>query len=583
MNTPIHFGHAGDDATVAAIGDAIRDWEPCLDLVAATDDPMIFEPDGTLYAVGLAGETTLRARHKTATFRRGDLIVVPRSVAIDAEGSGARFVAVRHDGIAPYHFRERFIQTWGYEHRPAATNFAETAFDDVIPASDLRFRVPYRRIAIADSSLVAATGLEAHLLVVLEGRGTIGSAGGSGPPRPRAGRPGALVTGGADYSIEGRVVVGRLILSVEVAYESELATALAEPTPRLSPRVPAGAWVRASRVSASRSHIGWSVGRNSRGISLAVARTGAKLTDGAVAPAGPSRTPRDRPLGRWRLRRRPMVTPTPRPSRVASALAVAAVVLGLAARPGTASGQGMISADPYLPYSYQYYNYTTPVMPNNLALPGAARDAAAYGAQGSSYGMSRYNSFGRWMENYETDVSGRRPGSAGASSRYDPRRPALRESDRRFVEREDRRNQDYFDQESVRARIAIERDRYYAAASREKDPTRRAAFLRFVKRLSDPKEASAALREIDTLYEAFLRQAAADARADGALGPRHGARQPRRAGSTPNTGTVPARNPAASPAPAAGARPNAAAPATSPARTPPPVGRHDAAGGGLPG
>jgi hypothetical protein len=236
---PLPFAHAGDDAALAALGDAIRDWEPTLDLVWARDDPMIFEPDGTLYAVGLGAETPLLARHKARAFRRGDMIVVPRSVAIDAGGPGARFVAVRHDGVAPYHFRERFIQTWGYEHRPASAGLGAESPDDVIPDSEVRLRIPYRRLAVEGGRHEGSSGLDAHLLVVLEGRATIGLAG--GPTRREAGPDDlALVVGGADYSIEGRAVVGRLILKAEATYEACLAAALAAPGPGPSPEFQPG-------------------------------------------------------------------------------------------------------------------------------------------------------------------------------------------------------------------------------------------------------------------------------------------------------------------------------------------------------
>lgn len=234
MDTPLQFAQAGDDAALAALGDAIRAWEPTLDLAWARDDPMIFEPDGTLYAVGLAAETTLLARHKARAFRRGDMIVVPRSVAIDAEEPGARFVALRHDGIAPYHFRERFIQTWGYEHRPASPASPDESPDDVIPDAEVRLRIPYRRFGIGDGRHDGSTGLDAHLLLLLEGRATIGRPDGEevrevGPDDL------ALVVGGCDYWIEGRAVVGRLILKAEAAYEASLTAALAAPGPGPSP------------------------------------------------------------------------------------------------------------------------------------------------------------------------------------------------------------------------------------------------------------------------------------------------------------------------------------------------------------
>ncbi len=231
MTPTILFGRADDEASVAELGGAIREWEPRLDLLAVRGDPRIYEPDATLYAVGLAAETILLARHKLRSFRRGDLIVVPRSVAVDAEESAVDYVAIRHDGTPPYHFRERFIQTWGYEHRPASTLDGESSCDDVVPDDDPRYRVPYRRSAVGDIPLVAAAGLDLHLLVVLEGRGTVG-----GDARREVGPDDLiLVAGGGDYSVEGRLIVGRFLLRAESEHEARLLAASGGPAAGWSP------------------------------------------------------------------------------------------------------------------------------------------------------------------------------------------------------------------------------------------------------------------------------------------------------------------------------------------------------------
>lgn len=233
MTAPIRFGHADDPSSLAALSEAIRAWEPSLDLVAARDDPRIYEPDGTLYAIGLADETSLLARYKVHEFCRGDMIVVPRGVAIEAEEPGAYYVAIRHDGPPPYHFRERFIQTWGYEHLGVSREALIEDVDQVIPDDDARFRVPYRRSRVGDPSR-GSTMLDLHLLVGLEGRATIADASRS---VGQAVGPGdlALVRYGVDYWIEGKGVVGRLILMVESAHESRLIEAADGPSPEFRP------------------------------------------------------------------------------------------------------------------------------------------------------------------------------------------------------------------------------------------------------------------------------------------------------------------------------------------------------------
>lgn len=234
MTPTILLGHTEDVASVGRLAEAIREREPRLDLLVARDDSRIYEPDATLYAVGLAPETTLLARHKERAFRRGDLIVVPRSVAIDSVERGTFYVAILHDGPPPYHFRERFIQTWGYEHRPAATEDLRSHCDDIAPEDDPRYRVPYRRIGVSDGPLIGNAGLDLHLLIGLDGRGTIGGAGGGsglviGPDDL------ALVMGAGDYSIEGRLVIGRFLLRAESSHEARLAAASAGPPAGWSP------------------------------------------------------------------------------------------------------------------------------------------------------------------------------------------------------------------------------------------------------------------------------------------------------------------------------------------------------------
>ncbi len=170
MSQPILAGRIDDEASIATLAKVIRAWEPRLDVVAARANPMIYDPDGVLYAAAAGGEAVLVARHKTRAFRPGDVAVIPRAVAIDAEPPGASYVAVRYDGDPPFHFRERFVQTWGYEHRTGLTLDEPDAYDDVLPEDDARFRVPFRRVVVGDRPAAARTGLDLHLWVGLEGR-----------------------------------------------------------------------------------------------------------------------------------------------------------------------------------------------------------------------------------------------------------------------------------------------------------------------------------------------------------------------------------------------------------------------------
>ena len=250
MTPTILLARVDDPAGVERTARAIRDWEPHLDLIVTRDDPRIYEPDATLYAVGLAPETTLLARHKEQAFRRGDLIVVPRSVAIDADAPRDSYVAILHDGTPPYHFRERFIQTWGYEHRPAATGTIESPYEEIAAlrtTPGIASRTGGSSAGDSPVGLAARAALDLHLLIGLDGRGTIGPVGGRAPASRVPGRttqgagdrrrglfgPGAA--GGRPIPVEGRVVA-----------RGQAGRGLGRAARGLEPRVPAGRLIRIS-------------------------------------------------------------------------------------------------------------------------------------------------------------------------------------------------------------------------------------------------------------------------------------------------------------------------------------------------
>ena len=61
---------------------------------------------------------TVMAGRRRQEIARGDAIVVPRGLALDIEPE-VDLLGVRYDGPPPDHFRERFIQVWGFEHLAA--------------------------------------------------------------------------------------------------------------------------------------------------------------------------------------------------------------------------------------------------------------------------------------------------------------------------------------------------------------------------------------------------------------------------------------------------------------------------------
>ena len=66
---------------VQAMSDALRAWEPRLELYLPPRHARLFEPDGTLYAVALSGPMTVIAGSRRQEIARGDAIVVPRGLA----------------------------------------------------------------------------------------------------------------------------------------------------------------------------------------------------------------------------------------------------------------------------------------------------------------------------------------------------------------------------------------------------------------------------------------------------------------------------------------------------------------------
>ncbi len=107
---PLKGGSAEGWSTAST---SIRTWEPALDLWREEDVPRLYEPAGTLYAVCLSS-TRLSTDRRVVDVTRGDLIIVPQAVAIDVE-TPVDLLCLSHNGVPPFHFRERFIQIWGFE------------------------------------------------------------------------------------------------------------------------------------------------------------------------------------------------------------------------------------------------------------------------------------------------------------------------------------------------------------------------------------------------------------------------------------------------------------------------------------
>lgn len=129
-------------------------WEPCLSISRPQRDALLYEPEGTLYAIAVETTMTVNLFHRQRTIRKGDAIVVPPGLAMELNPE-VDLLAIRSSGTPPAHFRERFIQVWGYEHfrtDTTATQTAATEFREVIPESDPRFAVSYAIWQLQDLS-----------------------------------------------------------------------------------------------------------------------------------------------------------------------------------------------------------------------------------------------------------------------------------------------------------------------------------------------------------------------------------------------------------------------------------------------
>jgi hypothetical protein len=171
-------------------------------------------------------------------------------------------------------------------------------------------------------------------------------------------------------------------------------------------------------------------------------------------------------------------------SRLARSACFVAVA---AAATGTTSGQGVF--DPYQPESAPYYSYMVPSLPTNLALPNAAREAGAYQALGNAPAtVSRYNSFGRFLEDYESGGSSR--GSTAGMSYLEAAKTrgrgasSLPPAEQRLRERE-----------AERAELELERSALYRKMVREPDPTRKAQIYREIQALSSRRISSATTKQ----------------------------------------------------------------------------------------
>jgi hypothetical protein len=230
MINPFRVLEENDAPGLQELAQAVRLWEPRLDLYRPPRDARLFEPDGTLYAVALSEGMSITTERGTMALGRGDALIVPQALGLEIEPE-VNLLAILHDGPPPDHFRERFIQVWGFEHRPAGAvprPGGGGGLTEVIADEDVRFRIPYAVWDLEGAPVDAPpTTLEITLLVGLGGEPRLVLTEGDSGTILRPGTI-AAIGPGAGFRVLGTGRLGRLILRTELAHEARRAPRRAE-------------------------------------------------------------------------------------------------------------------------------------------------------------------------------------------------------------------------------------------------------------------------------------------------------------------------------------------------------------------
>jgi hypothetical protein len=163
-----------DDRQLRELSSWIEEREPCFSIVRPQRDALLFEPDGTLYGLSVRTPMSIRFERRERRIAPGDVIVVPQGLALDVEPE-VDLLGIRCTGTTPDHFRERFIQVWGYDHFPSRLDWLSAGGaqeQEVIPSSDLRFHVHASVLRLPEAGPVGralSTNADLLLLVGYEG------------------------------------------------------------------------------------------------------------------------------------------------------------------------------------------------------------------------------------------------------------------------------------------------------------------------------------------------------------------------------------------------------------------------------
>ena len=221
--SPFIRAYALDDPEeVNALSAILRDWEPCIELYTPPRGSFLYEPDGTLYAIALRDGMTFATDRRAVKVGTGDLIVLPQGHGVDA-GDDVDLIAFRHEGSPPDHFRERFIQVWGFDHLPAPSSIEEEGGDiEIVSPGDVRFRFPYAILDVKPAKAhVVSASEDFRLLIAFEGEFTIAAARIEDESRIRLqARQATLIAPGNAFRVGGAGRMGMLTVSSEIAHEA---------------------------------------------------------------------------------------------------------------------------------------------------------------------------------------------------------------------------------------------------------------------------------------------------------------------------------------------------------------------------
>ncbi|MDR3639415.1 MAG: hypothetical protein P4L84_36780 [Isosphaeraceae bacterium] len=191
-----------DPHALRLAADALHEWEPCWDLDVPDRFARLYEADGTLYGFCVGDAMTVSHNHREQRLATADLIVVPRELALDIEPE-VELIALRHSGAPPDHFRERFIQVWGFEQIAAGAGeeLGRAGCVAVIPAEDVRYPLTYS--LTNDWPLRGSTRMNS-VLVIAYGGGPCHVTAGAARARHTLAAGDALLMGpGIEFAVEG--------------------------------------------------------------------------------------------------------------------------------------------------------------------------------------------------------------------------------------------------------------------------------------------------------------------------------------------------------------------------------------------